>query len=151
MMARWSRHLPTFIAVMVLAGVVWLVVIVFAFWQASRPAIEYEAISPAGMPLSPVCPGQRYQFEVEARARRGPAVVAVTENWVSESNPRFSILDAAPEWRIIPEPVQGTFVVISQVPEDITPGRYTYLRALGLSNPFILRIELVVRGPEVCG
>jgi hypothetical protein len=139
----------TLAAIAALAGLTYVVVIVYLFWQATGPVIEYEEIDEGTLPAT-ACPGQPYSFEVVAIARRAPAAVVVVENWVSVTDPRVSYLDDAPEWRIVARPVDGRFVVRSHVPDDIEPGRYRYLRSLGLSQPIILEVEVLVATKEVC-
>lgn len=134
---------------LVIMSLTYITTIVWVFYQASRPVISYEEIDDT-FPLSPVCAGQNYEFVVKARAHRTPAVVVVTENWVSQVDARRSILDNAPEWRIIPEPVDGLFIIQSNVPRQIRAGTYTYLRALGLNKPYIVSFDLQVRPEEEC-
>jgi hypothetical protein len=124
--------------------------IVWFFYEQSRPAIAYESVRAVGEQLQPACVGQQYVFEVTTDVRRTPAVIAVTENWISKSDPRNSIIDSTPQWRILSAEGQSHFIITSHVPPELEPGKYTYMRALGLSRPFILQFDVDVLPKEQC-
>lgn len=132
-----------------LAALGYITVIVFLFYEAAQPVITYEQVSRGTLPET-VCPGQEYQFQVHATANKAPATVAVIENWVSTTEPSMSVLDDAIQWRIIARPVDGMFVIDSDVPWDIKPGQYVYLRALGLNDPLILEVPVTVIDRATC-
>jgi hypothetical protein len=127
----------------------WILFVLWFFWSASRPAIKYERVNGSETAYR-VCPGQEFEFEVEARVHRAPAVVAITENWVSKDLPEYTILGDGPRWRIVPTPTIGRFVVRTRAPLTIPPGNYEYYRALGLNDPFILKTDVTILPKSEC-
>jgi hypothetical protein len=152
-LGKYGRVLLNIVRV---AAGVWIVFVLWFFWNAARSPIDYQVITESGegggvpAPEPRVCPGRPFEFEVRVHIRRAPAVVAITENWVSLEDSRKTILDQAPEWRIIPGPTNEVFAVRTNVPWGITEGRYEYRRALGLNAPSILRMNVTVAPPSAC-
>jgi hypothetical protein len=143
--SRIARLIRILLVIAIVGSLVFITIIVFVFWQNSKPAIDYEALDVGKIFPPQVCPGDQLRFDVLAQIRRAPAILSVVENWTYLGEPRMSYLDPQIEWRIVEEPIRAHFTVLTRVPDELKPGPYSYQRALGLNVPLIITFNTEVK------